>query len=112
MKACAEQLSSNNLTIAEISEIYDVSFDTTKELTITDLITSYGEIDLIDDFDRDNVFLNEILSSVFFLRGRVFGTGGSMAALRRTQTPGIDAGWSLGMPRQVLIQLRDAPTFL
>ena len=51
---------SDNLTIAEISEIYDVSFDTTKELTITDLITSYGEIDLIDDFDRDNVFLNEI----------------------------------------------------
>ena len=50
----------DNLTIAEISEIYDVFYDTTKELTITDLITSYGEIDLIDDFDRDNVFLNEI----------------------------------------------------
>ena len=50
----------DNLTIAEISEIYNVLFDTSKELTITDLITSYGEIDLIDDFDRDNVFLNEI----------------------------------------------------
>ena len=36
------------------------SLTQSNELTITDLITSYGEIDLIDDFDRDNVFLNEI----------------------------------------------------
>ena len=50
----------DNLTIAEISDIYDVLFNTTKEMTISDLISFYGEIDLIDDFDRDNIFLNEI----------------------------------------------------
>lgn len=48
------------LTLSEISDIYGVSFKSEKDLSITDLLTSYGDFDFVEDFDRNNLFLNEI----------------------------------------------------
>ena len=48
------------LTLSEISDIYGISFKSEKNLSITDLLTSYGDFDFVEDFDRNNLFLNEI----------------------------------------------------
>ena len=48
------------LTLSEISDIYGISFKSEKDLSITDLLTSYGDFDFVEDFDRNNLFLNEI----------------------------------------------------
>ena len=48
------------LTMSEISDIYGISFKSEKDLSITDLLTSYGDFDFVEDFDRNNLFLNEI----------------------------------------------------
>ena len=50
----------DNLSVTEISEIYNIFSSSINGMTVTDLITSYGEVDLIEDFERGNVFLNEI----------------------------------------------------
>ena len=49
-----------NLTVSDISEIYDISYDIEKDLSVTDLLTSYGNLDFVDDFERNNIFLNEV----------------------------------------------------
>ena len=49
-----------NLSVSDISEIYDISYDIEKDLSITDLLTSYGNLDFVDDFERNNIFLNEL----------------------------------------------------
>ena len=50
----------DNLSVTEISEIYNIFSSSINGMSVTDLITSYGEVDLIEDFERGNVFLNEI----------------------------------------------------
>ena len=49
-----------NLTIQEISDIYGISFKSEEKLSITDLLTSFGDIDFVEDFERNNIFLNEV----------------------------------------------------
>ena len=49
-----------NLTVSDISEIYDISYDIEKDLSVTDLLTAYGNLDFVDDFERNNIFLNEV----------------------------------------------------
>tara|TARA_S200000501_G_scaffold11134_1_gene10000 strand:+ start:437 stop:2248 length:1812 start_codon:yes stop_codon:yes gene_type:complete len=49
-----------NLTVSDISEIYDISYDIEKDLSVTDLLTTYGNLDFVDDFERNNIFLNEV----------------------------------------------------
>ena len=49
-----------NLTVSDISEIYDISHDIEKDLSVTDLLTTYGNLDFVDDFERNNIFLNEV----------------------------------------------------
>ena len=48
------------LTMSEISDIYGISLKSEKDLSITDLLTSYGDFDFVEDFDKNNLFLNEI----------------------------------------------------
>ena len=50
----------SNLTVSDISEIYDISYDIEKDLSVTDLLTTYGNLDFVDDFERNNIFLNEV----------------------------------------------------
>ena len=50
----------DNLSVTEISEIYNIFSSSINGMSVTDLITSYGEVDLVEDFERGNVFLNEI----------------------------------------------------
>ena len=50
----------DNLSVTEISEIYNIFSSSINGMSVMDLITSYGEVDLIEDFERGNVFLNEI----------------------------------------------------
>ena len=50
----------DNLSVTEISEIYNIFSSSINGMSVTDLITAYGEVDLIEDFERGNVFLNEI----------------------------------------------------
>ena len=49
-----------NLTIQEISDIYGISFKSQERLSITDLLTSFGDLDFVEDFERNNIFLNEV----------------------------------------------------
>ena len=49
-----------NLTIQEISDIYGISFQSEERLSITDLLTSFGDLDFVEDFERNNIFLNEV----------------------------------------------------
>ena len=49
-----------NLTVSDISEIYDISYDIEKDLSVTDLLTTFGNLDFVDDFERNNIFLNEV----------------------------------------------------
>ncbi len=49
-----------NLTIQEISDIYGISFKSEERLSITDLLTSFGDLDFVEDFERNNIFLNEV----------------------------------------------------
>ena len=49
-----------NLTVSDISEIYDISYDIEKDLSVTDLLITYGNLDFVDDFERNNIFLNEV----------------------------------------------------
>ena len=57
------------LTLSEISDIYGISFKSEKDLSITDLLTSYGDFDFVEDFDRNNLFLNEIYGPYELDRG-------------------------------------------
>ena len=50
----------STLTLSEISDIYGISSKSEKDLSITDLLTLYGDFDFVEDFDRNNLFLNEI----------------------------------------------------
>ena len=50
----------SNLTVSDISEIYDISYDIEKDLSVTDLLITYGNLDFVDDFERNNIFLNEV----------------------------------------------------
>ena len=49
-----------NLTIQEISDIYGISFKSEERLSIADLLTSFGDLDFVEDFERNNIFLNEV----------------------------------------------------
>ena len=49
-----------NLTIQEISDIYGISFKSEERLSITDLLTSFSDLDFVEDFERNNIFLNEV----------------------------------------------------
>ena len=49
-----------NLTIQEIYDIYGISFKSEERLSITDLLTSFGDLDFVEDFERNNIFLNEV----------------------------------------------------
>ena len=49
-----------NLTIQEISDIYGISFKSEERLSITDLLTSFGDLEFVEDFERNNIFLNEV----------------------------------------------------
>ena len=49
-----------NLTIQEISDIYGIPFKSEEKLSITDLMTSFGDLDFVEDFERNNIFLNEV----------------------------------------------------
>ena len=49
-----------NLTIQEISDIYGISFKSEERLSITDLVTSFGDLDFVEDFERNNILLNEV----------------------------------------------------
>ncbi len=49
-----------NLTIQEISDIYGISFKSEERLSKTDLLTSFGDLDFVEDFERNNIFLNEV----------------------------------------------------
>ena len=49
-----------NLTIQEISDIYGISFKSEERLSLTDLLTSFGDLDFVEDFERNNIFLNEV----------------------------------------------------
>ena len=49
-----------NLTIQEISDIYGISFKSEERLSITDLLTSFGDFEFVEDFERNNIFLNEV----------------------------------------------------
>ena len=49
-----------NLTIQEISDIYGIPFKSEERLSITDLMTSFGDLDFVEDFERNNIFLNEV----------------------------------------------------
>ena len=49
-----------NLTVSDISEIYDISYDIEKDLSVTDLLITYGNLNFVDDFERNNIFLNEV----------------------------------------------------
>ena len=61
----------DNLSVTEISEIYNIFSSSINGMSVTDLITSYGEVDLIEDFERGNVFLNEIYGPYESDRGYV-----------------------------------------
>ena len=50
----------STLTLSEISDIYGIPSKSEKGLSITDLLTLYGDFDFVEDFDRNNLFLNEI----------------------------------------------------
>ena len=49
-----------NLTIQEISDIYGISFKSEERLSITDLLTSFGDLDFVEDFERNNILVNEV----------------------------------------------------
>ena len=49
-----------NLTIQEISDIYGISFKSEERLSLTDLLTSFGDFEFVEDFERNNIFLNEV----------------------------------------------------
>ena len=62
MKNILNEIDENitNLTIQEISDIYGISFKSEERLSITDLLTSFGDLDFVEDFERNNIFLNEV----------------------------------------------------
>ena len=58
-----------NTTLSEISESYDFSIEDNKNLSITDLVTEYEDLEFIDDFDRNNIFINELYGPYDFNGG-------------------------------------------
>ena len=59
----------DNTTLSEISESYDFYIEDNKNLSITDLITEYEDLEFIDDFDRNNIFLDELYGPYDFNGG-------------------------------------------
>ena len=59
----------DNTTLTEISESYDFSINDNKNLSITDLVTEYEDLEFVDDFVRDNIFLNELYGPYDFNGG-------------------------------------------
>ena len=59
----------DNTTLSEISESYDFLIEDNKNLSITDLITEFEDLEFIDDFDRNNIFLDELYGPYDFNGG-------------------------------------------
>ena len=59
----------DNTTLSDISESYDFSIDDNKNLSITDLVTKYENLEFIDDFDRNNIFIDELYGPYDFNGG-------------------------------------------
>ena len=59
----------DNITLSEISESYDFFIEDNKNLSITDLITEYEDLEFIDDFERNNIFLDELYGPYDFNGG-------------------------------------------
>ena len=59
----------DNTTLSEISESYDFFIEDNKNLSITDLITEFEDLEFIDDFDRNNIFLDELYGPYDFNGG-------------------------------------------
>ncbi len=59
----------DNTTLSEISESYDFFIEDNKNLSITDLITEYEDLEFIDDFERNNIFLDELYGPYDFNGG-------------------------------------------
>ena len=59
----------DNTILSEISESYDFFIEDNKNLSITDLITEYEDLEFIDDFERNNIFLDELYGPYDFNGG-------------------------------------------
>ncbi len=59
----------DNTTLSEISESYDFLIEDNKNLSITDLIAEFEDLEFIDDFDRNNIFLDELYGPYDFNGG-------------------------------------------
>ena len=59
----------DNTTLSEISESYDFFIEDNKNLSITDLITEFEDLEFIDDFERNNIFLDELYGPYDFNGG-------------------------------------------
>ena len=61
----------DNTTLSEISESYDFLIKDHKNLSITNLVTEFEGLEFIDDFDRNNVFINELYGPYNFNGGYI-----------------------------------------
>ena len=61
----------DNTTLSEISESYDFLIQDNKNLSITNLVTEFEGLEFIDDFDRNNVFINELYGPYNFNGGYI-----------------------------------------
>ena len=61
----------DNTTLSEISESYDFLIQDNKNLSITDLVTEYENLEFIDDFDRNNIFIDELYGPYEFNGGYI-----------------------------------------
>ena len=61
----------DNTTLSEISESYDFLIKDNKNLSITNLVTEFEGLEFIDDFDRNNVFINELYGPYNFNGGYI-----------------------------------------
>ncbi len=59
----------DNTTLSEISESYDFLIEDNKNSSITDLVTEFEGLEFIDDFDRNNIFLDELYGPYDFNGG-------------------------------------------
>ncbi|URQ74057.1 SurA N-terminal domain-containing protein [SAR86 cluster bacterium] len=61
----------DNTTLSEISESYDFLIQDNKNLSITNLVTEFEGLEFIDDFDRNNIFINELYGPYNFNGGYI-----------------------------------------
>ncbi len=61
----------DSITLSEISESYDFLIQDNKNLSITNLVTEFEGLEFIDDFDRNNVFINELYGPYNFNGGYI-----------------------------------------